>query len=127
MEPRAAVGVALPDVRWEDVGPIGVFGVYESLTLSFASHAGAAGRAGGSGGGSPTLPTVHMQDLATDGPALDVSANVTWHDAGSVTVSGSLIDSVGLSGRSSPVDSSPPGLVMVFRAPPAVGAAAEKQ
>ena len=125
VEPRAAVGVALPGVHWEDVGPIGVFGVYESLTLSFASSQ--AGAAADSKGGGPTPPTVLMQDLATDGPALDVSANVTWHDAGTVTVPGALVDSVGLSGRSTPTDSSPPGLVMVFQAPPPAEAAAEGQ
>jgi hypothetical protein len=58
-------------------------------------------------------PTVLLQDLATDGPPVDVTSQVSWQN-NTLLIPGTVIDHVGLAGRSSPDDASPPGLVLVF-------------
>lgn len=73
---------------------------------------------------------VVMQDLATDGSALDVSAKGHMarrgvRDCARLAHRQRWAERSLIAGRL--VTRRPPGLVMVFRAPPAVGAAAEKQ
>lgn len=114
VEPRVDVQVHL-QTSWAQAGSIGVFGVYRSLTLRFGGSDGGPGAAATPARGA-TTPRVLMQDLATDGPPTDVTQAVSWPDAQTVVVPGHLIDAVGLAGRSSPSESSPPGLVMVFEA-----------
>ncbi len=80
-------------------GPIGVFGRYHSLTLTFDKPV--AGR------------RMLMQDLAGDAPE-NVTGLVRW--AGNrVTIPGPLIDRIGRS-TATPGDKSDPGLVLVIRA-----------
>ena len=111
---------------------VGVFGVYDNLIIAFGS-AGAdnesstsssgssrdvasTGRsdAGDGRSGAGVYFTVLAQDLATD-TAEDVTSEVTWVDSMHLTVPGSLIDRVGLAGRSREDDMSAPGLVIVLR------------
>eukprot|EP00039_Didymoeca_costata_P005669 m.83542 g.83542 ORF g.83542 m.83542 type:complete len:561 (+) comp12926_c0_seq1:110-1792(+) len=105
IEPKATVSLEVPQL--ESNTTIGIFGYYESLELKCKSkHA--------------LLDIdfkVFAQDLASDS-AVDISAKVTWSQAGSATtlsIPGALIEQVGLSAKSRPDDVSAPGLVLLIQ------------
>ena len=81
---------------------VGVFGRYASLTIHFPLAA--VGK------------RVLAQDLLSDGPPTDVTAQVAIsHRQGSgvaLRIPGALIDTVGTAARSNPKDVSDPGLVL---------------
>ncbi len=92
----AVADVALP--VGENAGPIGIFGRYHSLTLTFdkpiAGH------------------QILAQDLAGE-EAEDIT-KLVWIAGNQIVIPGSVIDRVGLS-AATPGDNSEPGLVLVVR------------
>jgi hypothetical protein len=89
--PLADVTVDVPDM----FAPIGIFGKYRSLTLRFPAD--------------PSQYKIYAQDLAAD-TATNITKKVT-HSAGKITLSGDLIEKIGLA-AASPGDLSEPALVL---------------
>jgi len=92
--PLAEVSIDIADANV----PIGIFGRYKSLTLNFPAEPGRSG--------------VLAQDLAGDA-ALDIRDKVK-REGKTITLSGHLIEKVGLS-AASPGDLSEPALVLVIK------------
>eukprot|EP00037_Helgoeca_nana_P010668 m.94066 g.94066 ORF g.94066 m.94066 type:complete len:566 (+) comp20347_c0_seq2:54-1751(+) len=104
VEPRANVTLWVP-VSAETQFVVGVFGQYASLTIVFEGTSG--------GQIDPRSLTVLAQDLASD-VGQDISLEVMWSGT-SLTLPASVIDRVGLAGRSRTDDVSAPGLVVMLK------------
>ncbi len=89
--PLADVTIDVPEMHV----PIGIFGRYRSLTLKFPHD--------------PGQYKIYAQDLAAD-TATNITKKVT-HSAGKITLSGTLIEKIGLA-AASPGDLSEPALVL---------------
>lgn len=104
VEPRANVTLWVP-VSAETQFVVGVFGQYASLTIVFEGTS--------VGQIDPRSLTVLAQDLASD-VGQDISLEVMWSGT-SLTLPASVIDRVGLAGRSRTDDVSAPGLVVMLK------------
>lgn len=99
---------------------IGVFGRYDTLTITFTQLTGkmATVQEGAAYASTAAAVVVLAQDLLSTGPPMDVSDRVevkaqSGRASLQVRISGSLIDEVGTSARSNEKDVSDPGLVLM--------------